>query len=470
MGRRYLSSRFAEMVPESLLAILPVAYCLGVVALFASDRIAPLQAGLLLGAPVVLGLAVLRPEWMVLVLVVVPPSMVLLIPPMQMVAIMLATLFGFYLHGRISLGPQTGIYPLVVIIALAVVFRADTSAAARATADSNLKFLAYYTLLMLVGFHAIANRRMRIDTFVNALVLGIVIATILQPFIAGSEFEAIDQTPFRGQIAYLATMGFGVTYVRLSLRRSMDERQYGLDSIFAVVFLLLTAIGFGRATWIAALLIFALVSSWTGRKWFWVVFSVVLILVLTVPLVGERVVPGGSVNTSEATLARVTTGRSELWTELLGRGAEAMPFGHGWGYTWSLTSTELFGFEGQFGAEGNGYVFPHNDFLFLYLEFGILGLGLLIVFWLLLIRKIRLLSTSNREQVRYDVRVLVPVTVVMFLVQLFDNGFAIRFVAERFFIVAGLVFGLASLQQGDRWDVADSRSVDTSQGSARLDV
>ena len=237
-----------------------------------------------------------------------------------------------------------------------------------------------------------------------------------------------------------------------------------------MVFLLLIAIGFGRATWIAALLIFALVSSWTGRKSFWVVSSVVLILVLTVPVVGERVLPGGSVNTSEATLARVTTGRSELWTELLRRGAEAMPFGHGWGYTWSLTSTELFGFEGQFGAEGNGYVFPHNDFLFLYLEFGILGLGLLIVFWLFLIRKIRLLSRSNIEQVRYDVRVLVPVTVVMFLVQLFDNGFAIRFVAERFFIVAGLVFGLASLQQDDRWDVADSRSVDTSQGSARLDV
>jgi hypothetical protein len=92
------------------------------------------------------------------------------------------------------------------------------------------------------------------------------------------------------------------------------------------------------------------------------------------------------------------------------------------------------------------------------------------VFWLFLIRRIRLLSRSNVEQVRYDVRVLVPVTVVMFLVQLFDNGFAIRFVAERFFIVAGLVFGLASLQQDDRWAVADSRSVDTSQGSARLDM
>ena len=40
--------------------------------------------------------------------------------------------------------------------------------------------------------------------------------------------------------------------------------------------------------------------------------------------------------------------------------------------------------------------------------------------------------------------------VVMFFVQLFDNGFAIRFVAERFFIAAGLVFGLHYLRQSER--------------------
>ena len=45
-------------------------------------------------------------------------------------------------------------------------------------------------------------------------------ATILEPFVSGTGFNAINHTPFRGQFAYLAVMGFGVTYVRFSLRRS----------------------------------------------------------------------------------------------------------------------------------------------------------------------------------------------------------------------------------------------------------
>jgi hypothetical protein len=37
---------------------------------------------------------------------------------------------------------------------------------------------------------------------------------------------------------------------------------------------------------------------------------------------------------------------------------------------------------------------------------------------------------------------LLPIIIVMFFVQLFDNGFAIVAVATRFFIAAGIVFGL----------------------------
>jgi hypothetical protein len=52
------------------------------------------------------------------------------------------------------------------------------------------------------------------------------------------------------------------------------------------------------------------------------------------------------------------------------------------------------------------------------------------------------LTRSPREPIRYSVRVLVPVLIVMLVVQMFDNGFAIGFVAFRFFAAAGLVFGL----------------------------
>jgi O-antigen ligase len=462
MQTRLSAARSGAKVPARLVPVLAGSYALGIVALLASGRVVLSQAVLFLGAPVMLAIAVLRPEWTILILVALPPSLTTPIPAMQLVAILLATLLGFLVQGRLRLGPNTGIYPLLGIIALAIAVKAPMSAEASATADGMLKELIYFTLLVLVAFQTAASQRVRTDTLVNFLLLGIVAQTILQPFVGETGFEAITQTPFRGKFAYLAVMAFGMTYVRFSLRRSTHRRQYPFDAFLMVMFFCLTAIGFGRATWIAALLVFALVSRWTGRKAFWIVSALLLVLVLTVPVVGERVLPGGSVSISDVTLARVTTGRSELWGLLWKRGVEALPLGNGWGYTWTLTATQLFGIEGEFTSLGNQNIFPHNDFLFLFVELGILGSGMLVAFWLHLIHKIRLLSRSRTEHARYGVRVLVPVIVVMFLVQLFDNGFAIRFVAERFFIAAGLVFGMQYLRQTAPSALADAESLGTS--------
>jgi O-antigen ligase len=102
----------------------------------------------------------------------------------------------------------------------------------------------------------------------------------------------------------------------------------------------------------------------------------------------------------------------------------------------------LFGVGGAFGPEENPFVYPHNDFLYLFLELGIFGFGLLAVYWFSLLKKMARLLRHGSESARYGVRVLVPVAIVMFLVQVFDNGLSIRFIAERFFIAAGILFGL----------------------------
>src|SRR6266545_4201726 len=100
MIRNRLSApRIASGVPGGLVSVLLLTYGVGVVALFASGKVALLQAGLLLGVPVMLALAVLRPEWTILVLVVVPPSVIDRVRPIQLVAIMLTALFGFLLQG-----------------------------------------------------------------------------------------------------------------------------------------------------------------------------------------------------------------------------------------------------------------------------------------------------------------------------------------------------------------------------------
>jgi O-antigen ligase len=433
---------------ESLTAI----YGVGVVALFASGRVDLLLAGILLGGPVVLALALLRPAWTILVLVALPPSVTSAVPTRLLIVFMAAALFGFVLQGGLHLWSGTGIYPLVGIIVLAFATKAAVPAEATAAADEILKSIIYFTLVMLVAFNAMANGRIRIDSFVNALLLGIVVSAVLQPFLAASlSFESIDISPFRGKFAYLAAMGFGVAYVRLSLNRSEGRRRSRLDAFLALAFLCLTSIGFGRAAWIATLWIFALVSRWTRRKTFWLVASLSLLIVFTVPIVAERINPVSDADVgTEATLDQVTSGRSELWADLWNRGVEAMPMGQGWGYIWSLTPMDIFGFE-TFVTGGNPLVYPHNDFLYVFVELGIVGFGLLAVFWLTLFQRVRRLTRSPREPIRYSVMVLVPVLIVMLMVQMFDNGFVIDFVADRFFAAAGLVFGLYySTREGPR--------------------
>ena len=128
--KRFSAPRFAQAIPIGLVSVLATSYAVAIVALFASGKVAASQAGLLLGLPVMLALTVLRPEWTILVLVVIPPPVTSSIPSMQLVAILLATLFGFLLQGRLHLGPETGAYPLIGIIALGIALKADTAAEA----------------------------------------------------------------------------------------------------------------------------------------------------------------------------------------------------------------------------------------------------------------------------------------------------------------------------------------------------
>jgi O-antigen ligase len=430
-------------IQATLVEALATTYGVGVVALFVSGRVDVLRAGVLLGGPVVLALGLLRPEWTILVLVALPPSVTSHIPTTVLIVFTVVALFGFVLQGGLHLSSGTGIYPLVGIIALAFAMKATVPAEATTAANEILKSIIYFTLVMLVAFHAMANGRIRIDSFLNALLLGILVSAVLQPFVVHTSFESINYTPFRGTFAYLAAMGFGVTYVRLSLNRREGRRPSRLDAFLALAFLCLTFIGFSRAAWIATLWIFALVSRWTRRKTFWLVGSLSLVIVFTVPIVAERIVPvSGADLGTEATLDKVTSGRWELWVDLWDRGVEALPMGQGWGYIWSLTPRDIFGVEGEFNAGGNPFVYPHDDFLYLFVELGIVGFGLLALFWLSLFQKVRRMTRSPREPIRYSVMVLVPVLIVMLVVQMFDNGFAIVFVADKFFAAAGLVFGL----------------------------
>jgi len=444
------ASRLQQTTPLILAAVAVTAYTIGVVALFASGRLLIERAAILLVVPAVLAVALLRPEWTILMLVVLPPFVISAIPPMQLVALVAAIVFGSLLQGGVTLGPKTGVYALVAIVILATLWQADVPADAELIAGGLLKSIVYYTLLMLASFLAVTNGRLSVDALVSVYLVGLVGAAILEPFFgeARGVFSGITHTPYRGKFAYLAAMGFGMAYMRLSSGRSPHRAR--LDAALALCFLGLVAIGFGRAAWIAALWVFALASIWTGKKAFWIVASIVIVLILSVPVVSERVLPGGVTDfTDPETLALVTTGRSGLWSELWGRGQDALPFGQGWGYIPSLDSMDIFGFEGNFAAGEGQFVYPHNDFLYLFVELGLFGVGLFVIFWFSLFRKTRALSRSPDPESR-AVRIIVPIIVTMFMVQLFDNGFAIKFVGTPFFVAAGVIVGLYALERDSR--------------------
>jgi hypothetical protein len=126
-------------VPVGLVSILLPVYGVGVVALFATGRVGLDPAITLLVGPVAAALAVVRPEWILLLVVLLPPSVMGQVSPTQMTAVLLVTLFGFLLQGRLHLGLRTGIYPLVGIIAMAIAMKADTPADATAAADTMLR-------------------------------------------------------------------------------------------------------------------------------------------------------------------------------------------------------------------------------------------------------------------------------------------------------------------------------------------
>lgn len=249
---------------------------------------------------------------------------------------------------------------------------------------------------------------------VNALLAGIVGSVLLAPFVSLTQVRFTASEPFLTTFEYLFVMMFGLTYMRSSLRRSSGLAALPIDKALMWISIPLIVFGLARTGWIAAMVIVAMASMWTRRKAVWVVVPLVALTVLTVPVFRERVL--SSVDTgggfgAEA-LSKLSTGRWPLWVYLWDRGSDALPAGNGFGFEWSLSSEEVFGFAGDFESESSVFIFPHDDFIYLFVELGIVGAVLLLIQWVQVLRATRYLSGRGRESfAQYGARVLTPVIV-----------------------------------------------------------
>jgi hypothetical protein len=206
--------------------------------------------------------------------------------------------------------------------------------------------------------------------------------------------------------------------------------------ILACGFVLAMTPGLLRGAWLSALIAVLFVSLWARKRRYWLVIVLALMVMLTVPVARERVVP------NEQQAAGFTTGRWDLWTQLWGEIEPALPFGNGFGYTFTLTSEDLFGSGvASFTPEGSdAFVYPHNDFLFWMVELGVLGLFGMALFWTQLLRALRLVSRSENASKSY-VQILSGVLIAGLVAQLVGSVFFFTALAALVFIVAGFVFG-----------------------------
>jgi O-antigen ligase len=208
----------------------------------------------------------------------------------------------------------------------------------------------------------------------------------------------------------------------------------------------MTALSFTRGAWLAALVGMLYIPRRTRQYRYMLLVPLAAALLLLVPSARERLfadIGQGGVGQAFAT-GQIGTGRWGLWQKLVDQAETAPVTGHGSGFAFSLDSETLFGFSGEFGTSRSTFVYPHNDFLFWGLEFGLIGVGLYVAFWLLLRGGYKRLMGQPNERVRRDAVLLSGVLATMLIAELVDNGIFIRPIADRFFVAAGAMLALAS--------------------------
>jgi hypothetical protein len=445
-GARSLADPSSPHARRTLvLGVALVALVLAAVALHSSARLSlPIATGMI-AAPLVCLAVGLRPSWAVLLLVAIPPGLLTAVGPTPTLVLLLAALVAqAVVRQEVHLGWRSGIWPLVGLVAAALVFRADVGPAAAEGADGFLRGFGASVALAAVAYNAVRLGDLRWNALANAFLVGIVGTAAIKIALTGlgpvahGGGEGLEALFFGRNFAYLAAVGFAVAFGRWVVRRDRGARS-PLDLALAGTFALLVATSLVRGAWLGVALAFLFVTWTTRRRGAWLVVPLAAALLLLVPVARDRVAPSGAVGFD------ATSGRWELWSALwTDHVAPALPQGNGFGYAWSLSPEEVLGIRTFVidDVQSTGFLYPHDDFLFWTLELGLWGLGLWLLYWVSLVGASRRLLRSGRGAGRAAVIVFGGVLATMLLTQLVANGIFLPPLADRFFAAAGLLFGM----------------------------
>jgi hypothetical protein len=346
------------------------------------------------------------------------------------------------MRGSISVGLSSGFLPLVALVAIALFFQDDQTGDTALFARGVLNGLMFLVLLGLLSCNATRVGDLQGKHVVNAILFGLGLSVIVEHTIlsSGATFLGLASAPIGRPTAYLAAMGFSICFARVVIRtESKGYYHRGVHVFLAIGFGIAMIPGLVRGAWLSALVAVLFVALWARKSRYLLLVLLALVVVLAVPVARDRVVP----NAEQAQGGGFTTGRMELWTRLWNEEIEpALPWGNGFGHTFGLTSQDVFG-EGStsFGtSEDSTFVYPHNDFIFLMVELGLLGLSLVVLFWGQLVSAFRSASRGMSANQPY-VQILGGVLITAFVVQFVGSLLLFTALAAPFFVAAGFVFG-----------------------------
>jgi hypothetical protein len=412
-----------------------------------SGRLPLITAIVLLLAPLGIIAIALRPSWLILFMAAVPPGILSFVPTRGLMFLALVTLAGIVVtRGKVYLDIRSGMLPIASLIAISFFYRSELSGQDALVARGYLNSLAFWMLLALITYNMVRFEELDIRKLIVALGIGAG-ATILLAKSGATTASFADQEGLAGigeRAPHAAFIGFSITSAWLiHVRQRARLETKALLTITATVFLIMVATSFFRVLWLSGLVFVFLLAVWTRRSRYWLVIPIVFALFLMVPTVQDEVLPKTAAGYD---ITVISTGRTELWGILWREEVlPTLPFGNGYGHTFTLRPDDIFGFQTfQVAGTSNLFVFPHNDFIFWMMELGLVGLGALLIFWWYLVRVARRLASSGDTDYRAMAFILSGIIVLSLVVHLVDNAFAIPAVAVPFYISAGFLFGLGA--------------------------
>lgn len=440
-------------VPPNLVWTLMGIHATGVVLAVATGRFTRFDGGVLLLVPFVALVVALRPAWVVLAFVAIPPGFLTYFSPRVFSFLMFGALIALpIIRGKLFADLKSGLLPLVLLLVAMFLFPSEVDVRAAQAADSFRWLLIYYLSLALLAYNATRYGDLKVRNLVYSLYVGagltgliVLVSNGFNPSaIMARGGEAKYILDFKTHLGYVASMGFAVAYARaLDPARQLDRWKM-VDRVVAVVLLALTFMVVTRGAWSIALIALIYVPIKNRQNSYLLLVPAALLLILTVPVFRERLFADVSRGLGESlSTGEFASGRWGLWTFYWNDVFSKLPWGHGYGYVWTFSSFDVYGFAGEFN--GDSFIYPHSSFMLWLIQFGLFGLGLFIAFWAHLRNAFksitRRITTSFFDDPAWY---LGGVLLAMFVAEALDNGIFMRGVSERFFATVGLVFGLAA--------------------------